>query len=305
MTAAKSAPKKVVLAYSGGLDTSIILKWLQTEYGCEVVTFTADLGQGEELSPARKKAELMAVADDLFIDGDAWAPPERERHGRCLLEGAVLAVEHHADAAGGVDGPRHRSTDVGHRDGQLGGGDDLPAVAHDGPCATSSAPLPVALPVPLPAGSSTGIDAAVSASAESADDRSASPVLPPPSPPLIAAPTEVNDSDEAWSPSPLPPPPDSTRTARIANATDRGGDRRHPPPRIRARRRRSSDLRRSPSGPLIPSRSLIASRPLIVASVRGPDPGTTPATTRPGRWFPRGRSSASPGAAGACRRVRR
>ena len=48
--------KKVVLAYSGGLDTSIILKWLQTTYGCEVVTFTADLGQGEELGPARDKA---------------------------------------------------------------------------------------------------------------------------------------------------------------------------------------------------------------------------------------------------------
>ena len=48
--------KKVVLAYSGGLDTSIILKWLQTEFGAEVVTFTADLGQGEELEPARKKA---------------------------------------------------------------------------------------------------------------------------------------------------------------------------------------------------------------------------------------------------------
>ncbi|ABD52984.1 argininosuccinate synthase [Jannaschia sp. CCS1] len=57
-----SAPKKVVLAYSGGLDTSIILKWLQTEYGCEVVTFTADLGQGEELEPARKKAEMMGAA---------------------------------------------------------------------------------------------------------------------------------------------------------------------------------------------------------------------------------------------------
>ena len=57
-----SAPKKVVLAYSGGLDTSIILKWLETEYGCEVVTFTADLGQGEELEPARRKAELLGVA---------------------------------------------------------------------------------------------------------------------------------------------------------------------------------------------------------------------------------------------------
>ena len=57
-------PKKVVLAYSGGLDTSIILKWLQTEYGCEVITFTADLGQGEELEPARAKAELMGIAPE-------------------------------------------------------------------------------------------------------------------------------------------------------------------------------------------------------------------------------------------------
>ena len=69
MAAAKSAPKKVVLAYSGGLDTSIILKWLQTEYGCEVVTFTADLGQGEELSPARKKAELLGIKpENIFIE---------------------------------------------------------------------------------------------------------------------------------------------------------------------------------------------------------------------------------------------
>ena len=59
-----SAPKKVVLAYSGGLDTSIILKWLQTEYGCEVVTFTADLGQGEELEPARHKAERLWSKQD-------------------------------------------------------------------------------------------------------------------------------------------------------------------------------------------------------------------------------------------------
>ena len=64
-----SSPKKVVLAYSGGLDTSIILKWLQTEYGCEVVTFTADLGQGEELDPARKKAELLGVkSENIFIE---------------------------------------------------------------------------------------------------------------------------------------------------------------------------------------------------------------------------------------------
>ncbi len=59
--------KKVVLAYSGGLDTSVILKWLQTEYQCEVVTFTADLGQGEELEPARKKAEMFGVKE-IFID---------------------------------------------------------------------------------------------------------------------------------------------------------------------------------------------------------------------------------------------
>ena len=59
--------KKVVLAYSGGLDTSVILKWLQTEYGCEVVTFTADLGQGEELEPARRKAEMFGVKE-IFIE---------------------------------------------------------------------------------------------------------------------------------------------------------------------------------------------------------------------------------------------
>jgi argininosuccinate synthase len=59
--------KKVVLAYSGGLDTSVILKWLQETYHCEVVTFTADLGQGEEVEPARKKAELMGVKE-IFIE---------------------------------------------------------------------------------------------------------------------------------------------------------------------------------------------------------------------------------------------
>ena len=71
MTSLKTAPrkniKKVVLAYSGGLDTSIILRWLQEEYGCEVVTFTADLGQGEEIEPARKKAEMMGVKQ-IFIE---------------------------------------------------------------------------------------------------------------------------------------------------------------------------------------------------------------------------------------------
>ena len=61
--------KKVVLAYSGGLDTSVILKWLQTTYNCEVITFTADLGQGEELEPARKKAELLGIKpENIFIE---------------------------------------------------------------------------------------------------------------------------------------------------------------------------------------------------------------------------------------------
>ena len=59
--------KKVVLAYSGGLDTSVILKWLQDEYNCEVVTFTADLGQGEEIEPARKKAESLGIKE-IYIE---------------------------------------------------------------------------------------------------------------------------------------------------------------------------------------------------------------------------------------------
>ena len=63
----KNQVKKVVLAYSGGLDTSVILRWLQDAYGCEVVTFTADLGQGEELEPARAKAEMMGIKD-IYIE---------------------------------------------------------------------------------------------------------------------------------------------------------------------------------------------------------------------------------------------
>src|SRR5918995_1917721 len=59
--------KKIVLAYSGGLDTSVILRWLQETYSCEVVTFTADIGQGEELEPARAKAELMGAAP-IFVE---------------------------------------------------------------------------------------------------------------------------------------------------------------------------------------------------------------------------------------------
>lgn len=69
MSLVSKPPKKVVLAYSGGLDTSIILKWLQTEFGCEVVTFTADLGQGEELGPAREKALQLGIKEEnIFID---------------------------------------------------------------------------------------------------------------------------------------------------------------------------------------------------------------------------------------------
>jgi argininosuccinate synthase len=63
----KGAVKKVVLAYSGGLDTSVILRWLQDNYGCEVVTFTADLGQGEEVEPARAKAQMMGVKE-IYIE---------------------------------------------------------------------------------------------------------------------------------------------------------------------------------------------------------------------------------------------
>ena len=62
-----SEVNKVVLAYSGGLDTSVIVRWLQEEYRCEVVTFTADIGQGEEVEPAREKAEALGVRE-IFID---------------------------------------------------------------------------------------------------------------------------------------------------------------------------------------------------------------------------------------------
>ena len=64
---AKANIKKAVLAYSGGLDTSVILKWLQDEYQCEVVTFTADIGQGEEVEPVRGKAEALGVKE-IYID---------------------------------------------------------------------------------------------------------------------------------------------------------------------------------------------------------------------------------------------
>ena len=88
-------PKKIVLAYSGGLDTSVILKWLQETYQAEVVTFTADLGQGEELAPARAKAELMGVKpENIYIDdlreefvGDFIFPMMR---ANALYEGVYL-----------------------------------------------------------------------------------------------------------------------------------------------------------------------------------------------------------------------
>jgi argininosuccinate synthase len=68
-TVADKGIKKVVLAYSGGLDTSVILKWLQTEYGAEVITFTADLGQGEEIEPARQKALTLGIKpENIFIE---------------------------------------------------------------------------------------------------------------------------------------------------------------------------------------------------------------------------------------------
>src|SRR5512141_2310784 len=69
MATGDTSIKKVVLAYSGGLDTSIILKWLQATYDCEVVTFTADLGQGEELTPAREKALRAGIKpENIFIE---------------------------------------------------------------------------------------------------------------------------------------------------------------------------------------------------------------------------------------------
>ena len=69
--------KKVVLAYSGGLDTSVILRWLQDEYNAEVVTFTADIGQGEEVEPARAKAEMLGIKE-IFIED------LREEFGRAI-----------------------------------------------------------------------------------------------------------------------------------------------------------------------------------------------------------------------------
>ena len=71
--------KKVVLAYSGGLDTSVIVKWLQQTYDCEVVTFTADIGQGEEIEPARNKAEAMSMLKSRLYEAEMRARQEEQQ----------------------------------------------------------------------------------------------------------------------------------------------------------------------------------------------------------------------------------
>ena len=81
---------KVVLAYSGGLDTSVIVRWLQETYQCQVVTFTADIGQGEEVEPARAKAEALGV-DLVFATGDGTVQVSRDVLG-VVVDGMVLAA---------------------------------------------------------------------------------------------------------------------------------------------------------------------------------------------------------------------
>jgi argininosuccinate synthase len=126
----KPQVKRVVLSYSGGLDTSIILKWLQTEYGAEVFTFTADLGQGEELEPARKKAELLGVKPEhIFIEDvreefvrDYVFPMFRanaQYEGQYLLGTSIarpLIAKHLVDIARkvGADAIAHGSTGKGN-----------------------------------------------------------------------------------------------------------------------------------------------------------------------------------------------
>ena len=120
--------RKVVLAYSGGLDTSIILKWLQDEYGCQVVTFTADLGQGEELEPARRKAEALG-ASEIFVEdlkeefaGDFVFPMFRANaiyEGEYLLGTAIarpLIAKHLVEIANktGADAIAHGATGKGN-----------------------------------------------------------------------------------------------------------------------------------------------------------------------------------------------
>ncbi|PDT07605.1 argininosuccinate synthase [Rhizobium sp. M1] len=119
---------KIVLAYSGGLDTSIILKWLQETYGCEVVTFTADLGQGEELEPARAKAKMLGVRDIRIVDlreefvGDFVFPMLRANtlyEGQYLLGSSIarpLIAKHLVAVARevGADAVAHGSTGKGN-----------------------------------------------------------------------------------------------------------------------------------------------------------------------------------------------
>jgi argininosuccinate synthase len=93
--------KRVVLAYSGGLDTSIILKWLQETYACEVVTFTADLGQGEELEPARQKALMLGIKPEHIFIEDL-----REEFVRDYREGALRRKLTPACESASVSRPR-------------------------------------------------------------------------------------------------------------------------------------------------------------------------------------------------------
>ena len=117
--AAKSARakvKKVVLAYSGGLDTSIILKWLQETYQAEVVTFTADLGQGEELEPARRKAEMLGIKKaNIFVEDLREEFIARLRvpdvPGQCALRGRLPARHVDRAAADRQDADRDREED--------------------------------------------------------------------------------------------------------------------------------------------------------------------------------------------------
>jgi len=126
----KKNVKKVVLAYSGGLDTSIILKWLQDEYKCEVVTFTADIGQGEELEPARKKAISLGIRpENIFIEDlkeefvrDYVFPMFRANaiyEGEYLLGTSIarpLIAKRQAEIAAkvGADGVSHGATGKGN-----------------------------------------------------------------------------------------------------------------------------------------------------------------------------------------------
>ena len=82
MTTQPGRPNKIVLAYSGGLDTSVILKWLQNEYSCEVITYTADLGQNEDLSGIKKKAEKLGI-DQIFLE-DLSESLQATIYFRCL-----------------------------------------------------------------------------------------------------------------------------------------------------------------------------------------------------------------------------